>query len=315
MRRILVSCAVVGVLALPAAATARASEAAGGRATSSSARRWVTAASTGRPSSRSSCRASCSAASRRKAEVQIVQLPSVSGRGAPQVTVRTCPRNHSGARTRPQGPSARSTAAATSAFVRWAGCTGWWYAARACISSPAGTGTSRSRAPRLLQHADGTYSVNGGRSRSLPKRPVNAENRRRMTAVAGDGQTILVVEDEQAIASFVAAYLRKDGFTVRDDRERSRGAGHRRRRRSVARHPRPDAPRPRRDRGLPADPRDEHAARADADGARRRPRQDRGPRGRRRRLPHEALQSARARGEGARDPPPQRRKDEAATAA
>jgi len=28
-------------------------------------------------------------------------------------------------------------------------------------------------------------------------------------------QTILVVEDEQAIASFVAAYLRKDGFTVR----------------------------------------------------------------------------------------------------
>ncbi|HEY8107841.1 MAG TPA: response regulator, partial [Gaiellaceae bacterium] len=30
-----------------------------------------------------------------------------------------------------------------------------------------------------------------------------------------DAQTILVVEDEQAIASFVAAYLRKDGFTVR----------------------------------------------------------------------------------------------------
>jgi DNA-binding response OmpR family regulator len=32
--------------------------------------------------------------------------------------------------------------------------------------------------------------------------------------VAGDQQKILVVEDEQAIASFVAAYLRKDGFTV-----------------------------------------------------------------------------------------------------
>jgi DNA-binding response OmpR family regulator len=31
----------------------------------------------------------------------------------------------------------------------------------------------------------------------------------------GEAQTILVVEDEQAIASFVAAYLRKDGFTVR----------------------------------------------------------------------------------------------------
>jgi DNA-binding response OmpR family regulator len=36
-----------------------------------------------------------------------------------------------------------------------------------------------------------------------------------VTAVAGATQTILVVEDEQAIASFVAAYLRKDGFEVR----------------------------------------------------------------------------------------------------
>jgi len=33
--------------------------------------------------------------------------------------------------------------------------------------------------------------------------------------MAPDAQTILVVEDEQAIASFVAAYLRKDGFDVR----------------------------------------------------------------------------------------------------
>jgi DNA-binding response OmpR family regulator len=32
---------------------------------------------------------------------------------------------------------------------------------------------------------------------------------------AGGTQTVLVVEDEQAIASFVAAYLRKDGFNVR----------------------------------------------------------------------------------------------------
>jgi two-component system alkaline phosphatase synthesis response regulator PhoP len=33
--------------------------------------------------------------------------------------------------------------------------------------------------------------------------------------MASDAQTVLVVEDEQAIASFVAAYLRKDGFAVR----------------------------------------------------------------------------------------------------
>jgi DNA-binding response OmpR family regulator len=32
--------------------------------------------------------------------------------------------------------------------------------------------------------------------------------------MAAETQTILVVEDEQAIASFVAAYLRKDGFAV-----------------------------------------------------------------------------------------------------
>jgi DNA-binding response OmpR family regulator len=33
--------------------------------------------------------------------------------------------------------------------------------------------------------------------------------------MAGQAETILVVEDEEAIASFVAAYLRKDGFDVR----------------------------------------------------------------------------------------------------
>ena len=78
---------------------------------------------------------------------------------------------------------------------------------------------------------------------------------------------------------------------------------------AVARRPRPDAARSRRARGLPADPRDEHSARADAHGARRRPRQDRRPRGRRRRLPHEALQPARARRPGAGDPAPQRRRE------
>jgi two-component system, OmpR family, alkaline phosphatase synthesis response regulator PhoP len=36
-----------------------------------------------------------------------------------------------------------------------------------------------------------------------------------MTTTEGSAQTILVVEDEQSIASFVAAYLRKDGFLVR----------------------------------------------------------------------------------------------------
>ena len=74
--------------------------------------------------------------------------------------------------------------------------------------------------------------------------------------MAGDTQTILVVEDEEAIASFVAAYLRKDGFAVRmtaSGREALAIVGLDA---ALARRPRPDAARPRRDRGVPAHPRD-----------------------------------------------------------
>src|SRR6185437_15398472 len=42
----------------------------------------------------------------------------------------------------------------------------------------------------------------------------SADTRDRPKLMPGPTQTILVVEDEQAIASFVAAYLRKDGFAV-----------------------------------------------------------------------------------------------------
>ena len=129
--------------------------------------------------------------------------------------------------------------------------------------------------------------------------------------MAGDGQTILVVEDEQAIASFVAAYLRKDGFTVRmtaSGREALAIVG-------------VDAPslvildlmlpdldgmevcrRIRETSTLPVlmlTARDD-----DLDKIA-------GLEVGRRRLPHEAVQPARARGEGAGHPPPQRRKDEA----
>ena len=83
MRRILVSCAVVGVLALPAAAIARSSAAA--KPGYVVVRKAVgNGGVNGSPVVTSSCRASCSAACRRRAQVQIVQLPSVSGRGAPQ---------------------------------------------------------------------------------------------------------------------------------------------------------------------------------------------------------------------------------------
>ena len=77
------------------------------------------------------------------------------------------------------------------------------------------------------------------------------------------------------------------------DRQRRAGAG--RRRAAGADHPRPDAARHRRDRDLPARPQDLRRADPDADRPRRGRRQDHRARGRRRRLPDEAVQPARAR--------------------
>ena len=71
------------------------------------------------------------------------------------------------------------------------------------------------RGSSVYPRIDGKYAVDGSALALAADETRDAENRRRMTPVTGDGQTILVVEDEQAIASFVAAYLRKDGFLVR----------------------------------------------------------------------------------------------------
>jgi hypothetical protein len=133
MRRILVSCAVLAVLALPAAATARAPGAArpgylvvskavgdGGVHGAPVVTLIVKGFVLGRVS--------------QEAKVQIVQLPSVGGEGAPQVVGADVSSTTIRYRGRFSGKEYRG-----SKFR--------FRAAPASISSPAGTGTSRCAAP------------------------------------------------------------------------------------------------------------------------------------------------------------------------
>ena len=166
MRRILVSCAVVGVLALPAAAIARSSAAA--KPGYVVVRKAVgNGGVNGPPVVTLVVQGFVLGRVAQEGQVEIVQLPTVSGRGAPQHT---------------PGVSARR--------IHWHGLTGQRVHRQQlpvpCDGRPVPRGhprhgrvslrrragvTSSFRAP-LYVRADGTYSVNGGRPRSLPKRPV-----------------------------------------------------------------------------------------------------------------------------------------------
>jgi hypothetical protein len=168
MRRILVSCAVLAVLALPAAATARARGAArpgylvvskavgdGGVHGAPVVTLIVKGFVLGRVSL--------------EAKVQIVQLPSVGGQGAPQVvgadvsssTIkyrgRFSGKEYSGSkfRFRAQGGLYRVVVRGSGVYL-FAG----------------GHGHVTLRGSKRFQHADGRYAVDGGAWRSLPKRPV-----------------------------------------------------------------------------------------------------------------------------------------------
>ncbi len=103
---------------------------------------------------------------------------------------------------------------------------------------------------------------------------------------------MLVVEDESSIASFVSLYLKNAGYGVRTASTGNEALAQVQAAAAGPDRARPDAPRHRRDRGLPADPQDLRRADPDADGAGRGRRQDHRPRGRRRRLPDEAVQPA-----------------------
>jgi len=168
MRRILVSCAVLAVLALPAAATARAPGAArpgylvvskavgdGGVHGAPVVTLIVKGFVLGRVS--------------REAEVQIVQLPSVGGQGAPQVVGADVSSSTFKYRNRFSGKEYRGSKFRFRAIgglyrvvVRGSG----------LYLFAGGHGHVTLRGSRVFQHTDGRYAVDGRAWRSLPKSPV-----------------------------------------------------------------------------------------------------------------------------------------------
>jgi hypothetical protein len=169
MRRILVSCAVLAVLALPAAATARARGAAkpgylvvskavgdGGVHGAPIVTLIVKGFVLGRVSG--------------AAKVRIVQLPSPGGQGAPQVIgadVSSSPITYRGGRFSGKEYSGskfrfRAIGGQYRVVVRGSG----------VYLFAGGHGHVTVQGSSVYPHADGRYSVDAGRFRSLPKRPV-----------------------------------------------------------------------------------------------------------------------------------------------
>lgn len=165
MRRILVSCAVVGVLALPAATLARASaadrpgyvvvtKAVGNGGVNGSP--VVTVVVRGFVLGRVSA----------EGEVRIFQLPSVGGQGGPQVTSGAAMksirwRQHPGKQYTGSNFRFRATGGWYRVVIRGAG-----------VYLFAGGQGKVILQGSSYQHPDGRYSVNNGRFRSLPRRPV-----------------------------------------------------------------------------------------------------------------------------------------------
>ena len=168
MRRILVSCAVLAVLALPAAATARARGAArpgylvvskavgdGGVHGAPIVILIVKGFVLGRVS--------------QEARVRIVQLPSPGGQGAPQVvgtdvsssTIRYRGR-FTGKEYRGSKFRFRAIGGQYRVVVRGSG----------VYLFAGGHGHVMVQGSRVFPHSDGSYSVDAGRFRSLPKEPV-----------------------------------------------------------------------------------------------------------------------------------------------
>jgi hypothetical protein len=169
MRRILVSCAVLAVLALPAAATARArgaarpgylvvSKAAGDGGVHGAP--IVTLIVKGFVLGRVS----------REAKVRIIQLPSVSGQGVPQVvgsdvsstTITYRRRRFKGKEYSGSKFRFRATGGQYRVVVRGSG----------VYLFAGGQGQVKLRGSKVFQHTDGRYAVDGGAWHSLPKRLV-----------------------------------------------------------------------------------------------------------------------------------------------
>ncbi len=170
MRRILVSCAVLAVLALPAAAIARSTtHAKPGYVVVS--RAVGNGGVNGSPVVTLVVRGFVLGRVTQEGRVRIVQLPVVGGRGGPQATpgvstksirwhgsgdVVFTGKEYSGSnfRFRAMGGLYRVVIRGTGVYL-FAGGRGWVRV----------QGSSYVR-------SDGRYSVNGGRARSLPKRPI-----------------------------------------------------------------------------------------------------------------------------------------------
>lgn len=165
MRRILVSCAVVGVLALPAAAIAGA-QAGGGPGYVVVSKAVGDGGVNGSPVVTVVVRGFVLGRVAQEGDVRIFQLPSVGGRGGPQVTpgVSTSSKRwHGFTGKRYTGSNFRFRAMGGLYRVVVRGTGVYLFAGGHGHVTVQGSS---------YQHADGTYSVNGGRPRSLPKRPV-----------------------------------------------------------------------------------------------------------------------------------------------
>ena len=170
----------------------------------------------------------------------------------------------------------------------------------------------RSTATRIPTGATGTYAIGDGDPSAIPSAaqtvPFGAAAAERAdhegSRAVSQPQTILVVEDEPSIASFVSLYLKNAGYDVRAVGHRRRCAERDRGRDALADHPRPQPAGHGRDRDLPPRPQELRRADPDAHRARRGRRQDHRPRGRCGRLPDEAVQPARARRAREERPPP-----------
>ena len=165
MRRILVSCAVVGVLALSAAAIARSSAAA--RPGYVVVRKAVgNGGVNGSPVVKLAVQGFVLGRVTREGQVEIVQLPTVSGRGAPQHTPGVTARRihwHGFTGQQYTGSNFRFRAMGGRYHVVIRGTGVYLFAG--------GQGSVKLQGSSYVR-PDGTYSVNGGRPRSLPKRLV-----------------------------------------------------------------------------------------------------------------------------------------------
>jgi hypothetical protein len=169
MRRILLTCALLALLTLPAAASARTS--APGKAGFLVVRKAAgDGGVNGRPVAMVVVKGFLLGRVSQEARVAVYQLPSVTGQGAPQVTAGVSTRAirwHGLAGKEYSGSNFRFRAMGGSYRVVVRGSGVYLFAG--------GRGHVTLLGSSVYPSADGFYSVNGGTFRSLPARPLKRE--------------------------------------------------------------------------------------------------------------------------------------------